>query len=255
MTRSPRQEPESPRPRDWRRSRRSERTTPETPAEQSDGPQPQAEAADEVLSQPLITLFEPTMNWIGSYGAPLVFAGIIGLVTGVVVVTFVSSMRLYGFIDIIIGAVLLGLVGAVFFSNVLAAFVSRTGRYGLNTLILLGAFTGIVVVANVVSFENSSRMDITATNRFSLANRTKDVLSNLTEDVRATAFYKDEVVADLTDAAQQRNARRNKVVNTLEEFDSPPGPRNSPTASWTPIWNQRWLASTSASGPPVSSPR
>ncbi|MEE8465643.1 MAG: Gldg family protein [Dehalococcoidia bacterium] len=212
------QEQETQRPRDWRRRRRSERTIPEAPAGQSDGSQ--AATADEALSQPLISVFEPAMDWISSYGAPLVLAGIIGLVSGIVVVAFVSSMRLYGLIDIIIGAVLLGLVGAVFFSNVLAAFVSRTGRYGLNTLILVGAFTGIIVVANVVSFENSSRMDVTATNQFSLATRTKEVLSNLTEDVRATAFYKREDGIDLSDAAQQRNARRNKVVNTLEEFDS-----------------------------------
>jgi hypothetical protein len=216
MTSSSRQEPENQRARDWRRRRRSERATPQTPVEQSRGPQPQAEAADEVLSQPLITFFEPAMDWIGTYGAPMVFAGIIGLVTGVVVVTFVSSMRLYGFIDIIIGALLLGLVGAVFFSNVLAAFVSRAGRYGLNTLILVGAFIGIVVVANIVSFENSSRMDVTATNQFSLNNRTKDVLSNLTEDVRATAFYKNQADSDSPNVAE----RRNKVVNTLEEFDS-----------------------------------
>ncbi len=214
-------EPANQRPRDWRRRRRSERTTPETPAGQSEAPQPQSEAADEVLSQPLITLFEPAMNWIGSYSAPMVFAGIIGLVTGIVVVVFISSMHKYGMIDIYIGATLLGLVGAVFFSDVLAAFVSRTGRYGFNTLVLMGAFTGIIVVANVLSFENSSRMDFTATNQFSLANRTKDVLSNLTEDVQATAFYKDVDDPNITDAdAEQRNARRNKVVNTLEEFDS-----------------------------------
>ena len=62
--------------------------------------------------------------------------------------------------------------------------------------------------------------DVTATNQFSLANRTKDVLSNLTEDVRATAFYKDEDESGSTEAAEQRNVRRNKVVNTLEEFNS-----------------------------------
>ena len=214
------QEPENQRPRDWRRRRRSERATSETPDGQTSEPEPQAVAADEVLSRPLINFFEPAMDRIGSFGGPLVFAGIIGLVSGIVVVTFVSSMRLYGFIDIIIGAVLLGLVGAVFFSNVLAAFVSRAGRYGFNTLILVGAFTGIIVVANIVSFENSTRMDVTATNQFSLNNRTKEVLSNLTEDVRATAFYKDADPTATSDAAEQRNERRNKVVNTLEEFDS-----------------------------------
>ena len=208
--------PENQRPRDWRRRRRSERTSPETPAGQVETPQSQGPAGDEELSQPLITFFEPVMDWISSYGGPLTFSGIIGLVTGIVVVAFISSMRLYGYIDIVIGAVLLSVVGAVFFSNVIAAFISRTGRYGINTLILLGAFTGIIIVANVLSFENNRRMDVTATNQFSLANRTKEVLSNLTEDVRATAFYKDEDDIDDSDLA----VRRNKVLNTLEEFDS-----------------------------------
>ena len=124
-------------------------------------------------------------------------------------VAFISSMRLYGYIDIVIGGVLLGGVGSVLFSNVLTAFLSRTGRYGANTLILVGAFTGIIIVTNVISFENNSRMDVTATNQFSLGNRTKDVLSNLSEDVRATAFYKDEKDTDTPDLA----VRRNKVLS------------------------------------------
>ncbi|SUZ51229.1 uncharacterized protein METZ01_LOCUS4083 [marine metagenome] len=210
------EEQEDQRPRDWRRRRRSERQTPDAIATQAAAPRPQVEASDEELSQPLINFLEPALGQIATYSGPLIFAGIIGLATGIVVVAFISSMRLYGYVDIVIGALLLGGVGAVLFSNVLAAFVSRTGRYGANTLILVGAFTGIVVVANVVSFENSSRMDVTATNQFSLGNRTKDVLSNLSEDVRATAFYKDERETDSPELA----LRRNKVLDTLEEFDS-----------------------------------
>jgi hypothetical protein len=208
------QNQESGRPRDWRRRRRSERTSPKSKSGQSG--RSRTVDSDEELSQPLITFFEPAIDLIATYSGPLILAGVIGLVTGIVVVTFISSMRLYGFIDIVIGAVLLGAVGSVLFSNVLSAFLSRTGRYGANTLILLGAFTGIIIVANVLSFENNSRIDVTATNQFSLGNRTKDVLSNLTEDVRATAFYKDEAVTDSTELV----IRRNKVLNTLEEFDS-----------------------------------
>ena len=205
------EEQENQRPRDWRRRRRSERLTTDAAA-----PQPRVESSDEELSQPLINLFEPALDRIATYSGPLILAGIISLVTGIVVVAFISSMRLYGYVDIVIGALLLGGVAAVLFSSVLAAFISRTGRYGANTLILIGAFTGIVIVANVVSFENSSRMDVTATNQFSLGNRTKDVLSNLSEDIRATAFYKDERETDSPELA----LRRNKVLNTLEEFDS-----------------------------------
>ena len=208
------QEAENQRPRDWRRRRRSERPAPEAEAGQQ--VQPRATDTDEELSQPLITFFEPALDLVALYSGPLILAGVIGLVTGIAVVAFISSMRLYGYIDIAIGAILLGGVGSVLFSNVLTAFLSRTGRYGANTLILVGAFTGIIIVVNVISFENNSRMDVTATNQFSLGNRTKDVLSNLSEDVRATAFYKDESDTDTPDLA----ARRNKALNTLEEFDS-----------------------------------
>ena len=207
-------EQENQRPRDWRRRSRSERTAPQADVGQQ--AQPRVAETDEELSQPLITFFEPALDLIALYSAPLILAGVIALVTGIAVVAFISSMRLYGYIDIVIGGVLLGGVGSVLFSNVLTAFLSRTGRYGANTLILVGAFTGIIIVTNVISFENNSRMDVTATNQFSLGTRTKDVLSNLSEDVRATAFYKDEKDTDTPDLA----VRRNKVLNTLEEFDS-----------------------------------
>lgn len=210
------QEQGNRRPRDWRRRRRSERPTPGGEAGEPPAPRPRAEASDEELSKPLIAFFEPVLDLIVAFSGPLILAGVIGLVTGIIVVAFVTSMRLYGIIDIVIGAVLLGGVGAVLFSSVLTAFVSRTGRYGVNTIVLVSAFTGIIIVANVVSFENSKRMDVTATNQFSLGNRTKDVLSNLSENVRATAFYKDEEDTDSPELA----IRRSKVLNTLEEFDS-----------------------------------
>ena len=197
------------RPRDWRRRRRSERPAPEDQVDQPETLKTRPDASEEELSQPLIAFFEPVLNLIVAFSGPLILAGVVGIITGIVVVTFVTSMRLYGIIDIVIGLLLLGVVGAVLFSSVLTAFISRTGRYGVNTIILVSAFTGIIIVVNVISFENSKRIDVTATNQFSLGNRTKDVLSNLNEDVRATAFYKDEEDTDSPELA----IRRSKVLN------------------------------------------
>ena len=211
-------------PRDWRRRRSRRSETSQTPGEQpeiedADDEALETEEGEEELSRPLIGVLESAADTIGIYGAPLLIAGIVGLVTGIVVVAFVSSMRLYGIIDIIIGASLVGLVGAVFISTVIAAFLSRTGRYGINTLILLGAFTAIVIVLNLVSFENSERVDVTATNQFSLSERTRDLLEGLENDVRVTAFYKS--LEDTSDA--EVAARRSRVVDTLDEFDSRSG--------------------------------
>ena len=209
-------------PRDWRRRRRrppqEQSAQPETaaPEETED---PSADEPEERTSRTLISFLDPAVDVVGIFGAPLLIAGIIGLVTGIVVVAFVSSMRLYGWIDIAIGASLIGLVGAVFISTVIAAFLSRTGRYGVNTLILLAAFIGIVIVINVVSFENKQRSDVTATNQFSLSERTKDLLGDLEDDIRATAFYK--ALEETPDANVA--ARRNRVVDTLDEFSARSG--------------------------------
>ena len=211
-------------PRDWRRRRRRRAAAPEPSGEQPETERPDSgdgepEGTEEELSRPLVSFLDPAINAIGFLGAPLLVAGIIGLVTGIVVTAFVSSMRLYGIIDIIIGAALIGLVGAAFISSVIAAFLSRTGRYGINTLILLVAFTAIVVVLNLVSFENSQRVDVTATNQFSLSERTRDLLKDLQHDIRVTAFYK--ALEDTPGA--EIAARRNRVVDTLDEFESRSG--------------------------------
>ena len=92
-------------------------------------------------------------------------AGVVGLVAGISIVAFVGSMKWYGIADIIIGG---GLILMVSLSSVLAAFFSRTGRYGLNLTIVILAFTGILVVINFVSFQHNSRTDVTATKQFSL---------------------------------------------------------------------------------------
>jgi hypothetical protein len=122
-------------------------------------------------------------------------------------------MRLYGYTTIGIGAVLVGLVALISFSSVFAAFIGRTGKYGVSSLVMLGAFTGIVILLNFVSFENNRRIDVTATNQFSLATRTKDLLKELDQPVRATAFY-------TTDVRQQQDllVRRAKVEETFREF-------------------------------------
>ena len=208
--------------RRWRRRGRGSVVTgpPEHPSEtseelsQADGGQEDTVA----LSRTLFSFFEPSLDAIGSFGAPIVFAGIVGLVSGIVVVAFVGSMRLYGWIDIIIGGGLILLVALISVSSVLAAFFGRTGRYGVNTAIMIVAFTGIVVVINLVSFGNNNRTDVTATNQSSLHSSTKRLLKNLDDPVRATAFYTENVGVNPSQAAQDRLTRRSNVEETFREF-------------------------------------
>ena len=175
-------------PGDWRRRRRPSRPT------QDDSQVPDSAASeqpDAAASRTLFSFLEPALDLISAYGAPMVLAGIVALVAGIALVAFVPSMALYGFINIGIGVFLIGLVALISLSSVVAAFFSRTGRYGVNSTVMLLAFTGIIVVVSIISFENSKRIDMTATNQFRLAQRTQDSLKQLEDEIQVTAFFKD----------------------------------------------------------------
>lgn len=201
-------------PGDWRRRRRrAKRTVPENQGQASipptDGPE------GEKRSAALSSFLERPLNLIGSFSAPIVIAGIVALIAGGAVAGFVASMRTYGYIDIAIGGGLILIVALIYESSVLAAFFSRTGRYGINAAIMVVAFTGIIVVINFVSFENHSRSDVTSTNQFSLHRTTKALLKELDEPVRATAFYVEEGLNQ-----PDQIARRVKVEETFHEFEA-----------------------------------
>jgi ABC-type uncharacterized transport system involved in gliding motility auxiliary subunit len=170
-----------------------------------------------VASRTLFSFIEPALDSIGTFGTPIVIAGIIGIIAGAVILAFVPSLKNpYGYITLGLGLGLVGLVALISISTVFAAFLSRTGRYGVNSLIMLGAFLGIIIVLNFISFGNNSRTDVTATQQFSLAESTRNLLNELDEPVRAIAFYR----SDLTNQQQDQLARRVKVEDTLSEFEN-----------------------------------
>ena len=216
-------------PRDWRRRRRGSSpsaagsdASPEVSAEipAASGAETRSDPRDEsteeireiITSRTLFSFMEPTLNVIGSYSKPVVIAGVVALFLGSGLTTFVESMRLYGIILIVFGAVLVGFIGLIFLSAVFAAFISRTGRYGVNTLIMLAAFIAIVLIVNFISFANHSRIDTTFTNQFSLDSDTKNLLDNLKEPVRAIAFYREDI------SERDELVRRGKVEGKLQEF-------------------------------------
>ena len=204
-----------------RRGQGSSRPT-GSPEDTSQQPQQPGDGQEETvaLSRTLFSTLEPSLDAIGSFGAPIVLAGIVGLVAGIIVVAFVGSMYWYGIADIIIGGGLILIVALIGLSSVLSAFLSRAGRYGLNATIMAVAFTGIVVVINFVSFDNHNRTDVTATNQSSLHSSTKRLLKNLDEPVRATAFYPESQDPSPDPAVRDRFERKSNVQETFREFEA-----------------------------------
>jgi len=194
-------------PRDWRRRRGRDRQADAGDGGSSDQP----EALDE-QSRTLFSFIEPAFDLIAVFYAPILIAGVIGLIVGAVLLAFIGSLKLYGGIVIGIGAVLILLVAVSYFSQVLAAFFSRTGRYGVNTVIMTAAFFGLVALVNYVAFENHVRSDTTATNQFSLAQRTRDLLDGLDRPINVIAYYPDQI------PSIEMLTRQGKVETTLSEF-------------------------------------
>ena len=208
---------------DWRRQGRRGRPTRPQDSDTPENESIEGAEEEELRSRTLFSFLEPSLNTIGTFGTPLVIAGIVAIVAGAILVAFVSSMRLYGYVSLGFGVALLVLVGLISLSSVVAAFISRTGRYGVNSLIMLAAFLGIVLVANIVSFSTNARMDVTATNQYSLAERTEQLLNDLDDEIEVIAFYKGEVSVGpqgSASAAFQVLSREAKVEETFREFEA-----------------------------------
>ena len=200
---------------DWRHQRRGRPSRENAPDVEGESAGIDGEEEPE-RSRTLFSFLEPGLNVIATFGAPVVIAGIFALVVGAALAAFVSSLRLYGFIIIGVGVVMLGTIALIYLSSVLAAFISRTGRYGVNSLIMLAAFIGIVVVLNFITFSNNTRIDTTASQQFSLATSTKNLLRDLQEPVRALAFFRE----DIPYLSEDQLIRRVKVEDTLSEFSN-----------------------------------
>jgi len=69
------------------------------------------------------------------------------------------------------------------------AITGRQARYGSNAFIMSVAFLGILIVGNVLTFQNPKRWDLTEDKTHTLAPETVKALESLPQPVSAVAFY------------------------------------------------------------------
>ena len=81
---------------------------------------------------------------------------------------------------------LVALMGAM--ETVRGVLLGRQGRYGVNTLVMILAFVGIAVLANVLVSRESYRLDLTENQSQTLAPQTVEILQRLQQEVQAIAF-------------------------------------------------------------------
>ena len=156
----------------------------------SNGPADSTEPPEEErLSGTLFGGLQSLTSSLGWLSAALMVVGVAALILGIVVLTFIEDLRVYAYIILGIGAAVLFISMVISFATVSRAVTGRRGRYSTNTVIMVIAFLGIAAVVNFLGFENTARVDVTATKQFSLAPRTVDLLKDLNEDIEVRAFF------------------------------------------------------------------
>jgi ABC-type uncharacterized transport system involved in gliding motility auxiliary subunit len=69
------------------------------------------------------------------------------------------------------------------------AFTGRQARYGSNATLMSTAFAGILIVANILAYQNPKQWDATEDKQNTLAPETVQALKSLPEPVNAVGFY------------------------------------------------------------------
>ncbi len=87
--------------------------------------------------------------------------------------------------------------------------LSRRGRYGLNTMVMIVVFIAILICANYLGVIKHRRFDVTASSQFTLAPQTVNVIKGLKAPVQAIGFFP---------SGSQYQAARREVQNLLEEY-------------------------------------
>lgn len=130
-------------------------------------------------------------------GPILSLAGVVILAGGLVILVTIRELK--GPAQVLISIALLMLLTSVLthLPAVGSVLKARAGRYTANTLVMVAALMAILALVGFISFENSYRLDVTATRQFTLAAQTKKVLGDLQEPVKATVY------SSPTDARQE----------------------------------------------------
>ena len=128
-------------------------------------------------------------------GLALLVVGVIAVIGGALIYGIIEELRSWSLA--LIGAGVLALLIGGFFSRAQVARIiaTRQGRYGVNTIVMIIAFTAILGLTNIVSTAVNSRVDLTANRGFTLATQTQQVLEDLREPVEVFGFFTPEDVA------------------------------------------------------------
>ncbi|MBI5182274.1 MAG: GldG family protein [Nitrospirae bacterium] len=122
-------------------------------------------------------------NLIGLLGILLVVGG--GLVYAINTVITTASASL-----IFTGLLLLLIYFYINFARIRDLLIKRSSKYGANMAVMILIFLCVLALIAVMSTRYKKRIDLTATNRYTLSEQTKKILKSLKKEIEAVAFYR-----------------------------------------------------------------
>ncbi len=146
-------------------------------------------AEEEPTGTTLLSAIRRVASIGGGLGVVLTAIGAAAVLFGVVLTMFIPELRGAGYLVIIIGGVLFLGTLLISFQAVWESLTGRRGRYGTNTFVMIVTFIALATLVFIVVERNAVRWDTTATQEFSLAPQTLEILGGLAEPVQATAFF------------------------------------------------------------------
>ncbi|MBU1119122.1 GldG family protein [Patescibacteria group bacterium] len=104
-------------------------------------------------------------------------------------------------------------------------FDKRSTQYGTNSILLIVAVLGILILVNYIAQKEVYRVDVTKNKQYTLSDQTKNVLDQVDEEIKIIAFYTDSTGAkqEVQDLVEEYKALNSNITLEFIDPDKNPG--------------------------------
>ena len=149
----------------------------------------------------------------------LILSGIAAVIT-IILYVILNKFSLPVQISLAVFVVGLAAYGSLNPLAVKQILYGRQAKYGSNALILTLAFLGILIVINLIAYNNTVRWDLTEDKTNTLADETLNVLKSLDDEVNVQAFFSSLISRENAENLLM-NYKANSNGNFVYEFIDP----------------------------------
>ncbi len=161
---------------------------------------------------------------LSQWSHKMAYAGLFVVAAGLVVALFTGKMGWVPGVILALGTVLLLAAALGRPADVRRALTGRQARYGSNALAMSLILLAILAIVNFLSNRHHARWDLTGTRQYSLSGQTIQILKDLKEPVKITAFYSpaDSTQATLKDLLAEYMYHTDKLSLEVVDPDQKP---------------------------------